>query len=385
MTGFLRCAKLVEVGKPFVFVKQAIPPVPKQGALIKVLYAGVCHSDVHFAQDEIHLGGGKVFRLRDSLGDKFYNIVLGHEIMGKILQFGSEVTPQQQNGLGLGDLSVVYPWLGCQSCELCHSGNPNMCDTIKGGTGDIGQNPDLIGGYSTHMVIPDIKFLVKLPPSVPINTSCLLPCSGLTAYSSLKRLAESLQAGQEMRGQGRILIIGVGGLGLWCIRMSKIMYPGVKVTAIDANKEKLNLAIEAGADRAVHADTQKSASNIAAEITQSKTELIDGVIDFVGMENTYKIAVNSMRSGGTVVLIGLLGGRISAAIPSLITKNTVIRGQRTGSLQDLREVVNLVATKGIKYEHVNFYKLEDINEIHEKLHNGELPGRAILDMSESNI
>ena len=183
-------------------------------------------------------------------GEKFEGIVPGHEISGTIVEFGRE-SNSEAYCLKKGDRVVVYPWVGCQTCELCQAGCNNMCDDNKGGTTDFGQGPNH-GGYGEYVRVPSCRYVVKVSDSIPLDVACMLPCSASTAYSAILKARPQIEFALDKRNEARVMVLGAGGVGLWAVSLMKVVLNKneVKTIAADVSQSKLDLALDTGADDA---------------------------------------------------------------------------------------------------------------------------------------
>src|SRR6202158_3096702 len=191
--------------------------------LIKVKAAGVCHSDLHIWEGGYDLGHG---RKPLSLKDRGVSLprTRGHETVGEVLAFGPDAKADTA-GLKVGDVALVYPWLGCGKCETCVGGDENMC-VVK--PNSLGVYCD--GGYADHMTVPHPKYLLDLQGLDPI-TAAPYACSGVTTYSAIKKVEAVLHT--------PIVIFGAGGLGLMALSLLKAMGgKGAIVVDIDAGKRE---------------------------------------------------------------------------------------------------------------------------------------------------
>ncbi len=308
--------------------------------------------------------------------------MLGHEIAGYIEKFGSDVKPDEAH-LKVGDFVVVFPWVGCADCSVCSSGNSNMCANNPGGCWDFGQGHVNPGGYSTHVVTRTIDILLKVPNSVPKELACMLPCSASTAFSALNKAKRFLDEGISIRGEAKLFVIGAGGLGLWGVQLTKLMYPTGNVTVFiaDINDDKLENAIQFGADVRVNLkSTYKNEDELVSDATDSAVDggdQFDAAVDFVGSKETFETAFQKLRKGGTVVEVGLFGGTADLPLIELISKNVTIQGLRVLGLPLLSSFIQFLDGKRINYP-IELVKLENINTVLENLLRGEISGRAII-------
>src|SRR6202158_6550459 len=142
----MKSFQVADFNAPLKEVDQPTPQPPGTQVLIKVKAAGVCHSDLHIWEGGYDLGHG---RKPLSLKDRGVSLprTMGHETVGEVLAFGPEAKVDP-GGLPIGDVALVYPWLGCGECETCLAGEENMC--LK--PNSIGVYCD--GGYADHMTVP---------------------------------------------------------------------------------------------------------------------------------------------------------------------------------------------------------------------------------------
>ena len=220
----MKSFKVAEFNAPLEEVDQETPQPTGTQVLIKVKAAGVCHSDLHIWEGGYDLGHG---RKPLSLKDRGVSLprTMGHETVGEIVAFGPDVTAADKGDLKVGDIALVYPWLGCGKCETCAGGDENMC-VVK--PNSLGVYCD--GGYADHMTVPNPKYLLNLKGLDPV-TAAPYACSGVTTYSALKKV--------EFAFDSPIVIFGAGGLGLMALSLLKAMGgKGAIVVDIDARKRE---------------------------------------------------------------------------------------------------------------------------------------------------
>jgi len=373
----MECAGISGAGKPLVVAKKPIPDTPDKGMVLKTAFAGICHTDIHFIDDELNFGNGKIVRHRDVLGDRFIGSVPGHEIAGTVHSIGKSA----DTDLKVGDRVIIYPWVGCQDCSICRNGESNLCENNQGTTTDYGKGRD--GGYSTHVSVPTCSLAVKIPDEFPLDVACMLPCSAVTAYGALLEAKDSVQRALTLRNKASLLVIGVGGLGLWAVALAKkaLNAESLKIIAADVTQDKVDTAISKGADCGVVLDPKLTNAEKLAKIKAIESEGVSAAIDFVGLpEKTTIIGFDSLHRGGTVVCIGFYGGSMSLSVPTLIARTLSIKGVRVSSIGRMREVVDISTNpaNGIKFPPIEFTSLDKVNETIEKLKQGKLTGRAVI-------
>lgn len=201
-------------------IREVDKPVPQpEEALIKMITAGVCHSDLHLAK-----GDWPRF-IRP------YPFPLGHEGIGIVEDLGPGAEKFVRKGdrviLGLGGTGGGY-W--CGACEYCLSGRPRLCKEAKGITGTYAEYISLWA-----------KSLVKLPEEVG-NDAVPLACGGLTAYGAVKKLIKY----EVLPGKPIAIVGAAGGLGHYAVQIAKAF--GYQVLGVEVGKEKLDFILSQGAD-----------------------------------------------------------------------------------------------------------------------------------------
>lgn len=153
---------------PFSFRRRALGP---KDLLLEIQYCGVCHSDIH--------------QVRDEWGGSIFPMVPGHEIVGKVIQKGSEVSR-----FNIGDIAGVGCFTdSCRVCENCKEGLQQYCEvsmipTYNGMEKD-GKTPTY-GGYSSNIVV-DESYALQIPAHLEISKVAPLLCAGITTYSPCLR------------------------------------------------------------------------------------------------------------------------------------------------------------------------------------------------------
>ena len=310
---------------------------------------------------------------------------MGHEICGYIEQFGRDVNPEEAN-LEIGDYIVVFPWVACDNCSVCASGNSNICNNNQGGCWDFGQGPTHPGGYSTHVIVHKTDILLKVPANIPKEVACMLPCSAATAYASLIKTRCFLEQGILMNGKAQLLVVGAGGLGLWCIQLAKLMFSGkpIAICVADIDECKLCNALLYGADSKIlwnrkYETNEEFALDIHKTGDNGQIQF-DAAIDFVGTNNTFVPAYKNLRRGGTIVEVGMFGGIADIPLIDIISKNISIQGNRVIGLSMFSEFLTFLEIKTINYPPVQLFKLHEINSVLQKLRDATIMGRAVISL-----
>ena len=311
---------------------------------------------------------------------------MGHEICGIVESLGGDLDPNKES-LKVGDKVVAFPWLACRKCDACRADNNTFCDNNVGGYHDVGMgcriDGQCSGGYSSHVVLPDTKFALKIPDGIPMEIATMLPCSGITTFNALKRVKENLEFGLQSNERPTLLIIGMGGLGSWCTILARhVLKLDVRILCADVMESKRQMAFDCGADNFIAIDRGMPLDEMASRIKEMGHRVIYAAIDFVGRQETGAMAIRALRRGGKLLVIGLAGGVIPISLPVLVAGSLTVQGSRTGTIADLRELLHLVATTYIKYPKVENFNLEDVNTILKRMRRGDLQGRALLDFTK---
>jgi D-arabinose 1-dehydrogenase-like Zn-dependent alcohol dehydrogenase len=313
----------------------------------------VCHSDVHIWDGYFDLGGGKRFYVKER--GCVPPFTLGHEPFGIVEQLGPKA-----RGVRVGQKRIVYPWIGCGKCAVCKAGQDNYCVS---GTRFLGVNR--AGAYSTHVLVPDPKYLVD-SAGIDDAFAATLACSGLTAYSAAAKLP-------AIGPQERVAVLGCGGLGL--IGISVLRARGLKnIIACDIDDTKLAAAAKLGA---------KSAVNTKADDAAQKLQGIAAAIDFVGAPATAALGIGALRKGGRYVICGLYGGELVHPLPPIAQRAIGIIGSYVGNLEELKQVVALAKKGKIRPAPVQTRPADEASRALEDLKAGRVLGRVVLDFEDA--
>lgn len=348
----MRSFQVTEFNGPLKEVEIETPQPSGSQVLLKVKAAGVCHSDLHIWEGGYDLGHG---RKPLSLKDRGVSLPLtmGHETVGEVVAFGPEA-----KGVSVGDVRLVYPWIGCGKCAVCLAGDENMCTKPR----SLGVYCD--GGYADHMTVPHPRYLLDLKGLDPV-TAAPYACSGVTTYSAIKKVETYL--GQP------IVIFGAGGLGLMALSMLKAM-GGKGAIVVDIDAKKREAAEQAGALATVDGGAPDALQQILAKANGP----IYGVIDLVGNAQTATLGFDCLTKGGKLVIVGLFGGGAPWALPLIPIKAVTIQGSYVGNLRETQELIDLVREKNIAAIPVTTRALSEANQSLLDLQQGKLVGRAVL-------
>jgi D-arabinose 1-dehydrogenase-like Zn-dependent alcohol dehydrogenase len=327
------------------------PPTPKgTQVLLRVKACGVCHSDIHIADGYFDLGHGQKLDLAPAV--KLPRI-LGHEIVGVVEELGPDAT-----GVQIGDRRAVYAWGGCGNCAQCVAGQENMCSRPRN------LSAQLDGGFSNYVLIDHPKYLVEYEP-LPPPFAATLGCSGLTAFSALKKAA-------PVDVENPLLIIGAGGLGLAAVSITRALY-GIGPIVADVDASKRQAALDAGASAVVDPIDPG-----ARESLKKERGGVSSAIDFVGAESSAAFGLSVLRRGGRIFMVGLFGGSLPLPLATLPLRGVSLVGVYTGTLPEFRELVALARKGKIKPAPIEMRPPEMAQQSLDDLRGGRIRGRVVL-------
>lgn len=348
----MKSARITAPSEPLKISESETPKPRGAQVLVKVKSVGVCHSDLHLWEGGYDLGDGEFMKVTDR-GVK-YPVTPGHEIVGTVEDIGDAVSDVSK-----GDDILVFPWIGCGECPACKVGNENLCDAPR----SMGVFQD--GGYSDYALIPNSKYLAKLDGVDP-DAATSLACSGLTAYTAIKKANEN--------SPEFIVIVGAGGLGLMGVQIANAI-TNAKIICVDLDDAKLDTAKEMGADYTVNSKDPETSQKIMS-ICNGKGA--DSVVDFVNAPPTAKLDFAILRKRGNLVLVGLFGGSIELSLVTIPLKSIIIQGAYTGNYNDMVELLALARKGTINPVISKRYSLDESNTALEDLKARKIIGRAVI-------
>ncbi len=349
----MRAWAVVENGADLQELELPTPEPQGTEVLLEVTHCGVCHSDLHIWEGSYDMGGGKHMSLKDR--GVVLPLAMGHEIVGRVSKLGPDAT-----GVSVGDLRIVFPWLGCGQCERCLAEEDNMCVVANRSLG-VYRN----GGYATHVVAPHPRHLIDLGTLDPA-VAATYACSGVTVYSAVRKVL-------PMAPTEPIVVVGAGGLGLNAIEILKALGHRA-IVVVDLNAEKLQSAKAAGATAVVDSST--------AGTTQRILDACGGpvlaVIDLVNGTATAAFAFAALRKGGKLVQVGLFGGEMTLPLPLMPIRALTVQGSYVGNPKELRDLVALAQNGGITPLPITQMPQTSANNALQRLKEGKVTGRIVL-------
>lgn len=300
---------------PTVHDLEVPTPTPEgRQVLLRVVRAGVCHTDTHLRAGGYDLGSRGTMSMKDRGIE--YPMVLGHEVVGVVEKVGDEVDSVQ-----VGDLRLIYPWIGCGTCRQCREGHDNRCAA--------GRNLGVArhGGYAENILVPDEKYLVDIDGLDP-SWAATMACSGLTAYSAVDRIL-------PLDPDEPVVIFGAGGLGLTAVAILRSRGHR-NICAVDVADRNLDSARALGATT-----TFNSGSGDTAALRERLGVPATAVVDFVNNGATAGAAFEILAKGAIMVQVGLFGGEVTIPTALLALRMIRIEGSFVGTLAQMQQLVRL--------------------------------------------
>tara|TARA_B100000614_G_scaffold185042_3_gene165700 strand:- start:11178 stop:12212 length:1035 start_codon:yes stop_codon:yes gene_type:complete len=340
MEKTMKAAVVRRFGEPLA-IEEVATPRPGQGEiLVRVAASGVCHTDLHAAHGDWPVKPEPPF-------------IPGHEGVGHVVAVGDGVKHVKE-----GD-RVGVPWLysACGHCEHCLGGWETLCESQE----NTGYSVN--GGFADY-TLADAGYVGRLPDNVDFLEIAPVLCAGVTVYKGLKMT--------EARPGQWVVISGIGGLGHMAVQYAKAM--GFNVAAVDIDDGKLALAERLGATLTVNALRADPAEVLKRDIGGAHGVLVTAV-----SPKAFDQAQRMLRRGGTLVLNGLPPGEFPLPIFDTVLNGITVRGSIVGTRQDLQEALDFAGEGKVKAT-VATEKLDNINDVFQRMIDGKIEGRIVLDM-----
>jgi uncharacterized zinc-type alcohol dehydrogenase-like protein len=320
--------------------------VGKDDVKIKILFCGVCHSDLHFARNEWHF--------------TVYPAVPGHEIVGEVIQLGSAVM-----NFKLGDhVGVGCLVDSCRTCASCKEGLEQYCEV--GNTGTYAGTEKVIGGptfggYSESIIV-DRAFVLRIPQGMELSATAPLLCAGITMYSPLRHWGA--KAGKKVG------VVGLGGLGHMGVKLSHAM--GATTVLFTSSASKVADGRRLGADEVVLSKDQEQMARHTASF--------DLIIDTVAATHDLAPYFNLLKRDATMVQVGAPEHPLPIAVFPLLMKRRHFAGSAIGGIAETQEMLDFCAQNNIAAD-VEVIAIQKINEAYERMLKSDVKYRFSIDMS----
>jgi len=314
---------------------------------IEILYCGVCHTDIHFVENDWDM--------------TVYPVVPGHEIIGRVTEAGSEVTRFQPGDMvGVGCLVD-----SCRECSSCASGLEQYC--LEGAVFtyngvDRHDGSVTYGGYAERILVSE-RFVVRVPDGVDPAAAAPILCAGITTYSPLRHVG--------VKPGDRVGVVGMGGLGHMGIKFAKAM--GADVTLFTRSEKKLEEAKRHGVDHVVVSGDEEQMKGAAGSL--------DYILDTVPVEHDLNPYISCLGVDGSYLLVGQLTPLSPPveAMPLIFGRRSLL-GSVIGGLPETQEVLDFCAANEIACD-VEMLDIHDIGDAYERMKRGDVRYRFVIDMA----
>jgi uncharacterized zinc-type alcohol dehydrogenase-like protein len=328
---------------PFTFERREVEAKDVQ---IEILFCGVCHSDLHTARNEWK--------------NTVYPVVPGHEIVGRVTAVGDDVKSFKVGDLaGVGCLSD-----SCRVCPDCADGLEQYCNQgiFTYNSPDKHSGKMTYGGYS-NQIITDEHFVLRIPTKLDLAAVAPLLCAGITTYSPLRHW--------KVGPSSKVGIVGLGGLGHMGIKLAHAM--GAHVVLFTTSANKIEDAKRLGANEVV---ISKNPDEMKKHI-----QSFDFILNTVAASHNLDIFTELLKRDGTMCLNGVPEfPHPSPSIFNLIFKRRQIAGSLIGGIKETQEMLDFCAEHNITSD-IEIIAIKDINQAYERMLNGDVKYRFVIDMA----
>lgn len=328
--------------KPFDFNRRE---TGSKDVKVDILYCGVCHSDIHMAKND--------------WGMSTYPVVPGHEIVGRVIEVGSEVSKFK-----VGDLVGVGCMVdSCRTCPACEGHDEQHC--YEGMTMTYG-SPDPISGGMTHggysdKIVVDQDFVLSVSEELDVKAVAPLLCAGITTYSPLSQY--NVKAGDKVG------VIGLGGLGHMGIKIAAAM--GAEVVMITTSESKAADAKRLGAHSVLISKD--------AEAMEAQAGTFDFLLNTVPVAHDINPYIALLKYKSTMAIVGAIAPLPELDGPGLVMGGKRVVGSLIGGIKETQEMLDFCAEHNIVSD-VEMINMQDINEAYERVIQADVKYRFVIDM-----
>lgn len=328
---------------PFSFTRR---DVGRDDVAFKVTHCGICHTDLH--------------QIRNEWKRSIYPMVPGHEIVGIVTEVGSEVTDFK-----VGDrVGVGCRIRSCGECNACEKKIEQFCSkgVFTYNSMDI-DGTITYGGYSTLMVA-NVKFVLRIPDSLPLEAAAPLLVAGITVYSPMKHF------GLTEKGK-HLGVVGLGGVGHLAVIFGKAF--DLKVTVISSSPRKENEA-----KHLLGADNFLISSDEDAMKKASMT--LDYILDTVSAPHDLEPLLNLLAVDGKLVFVCVPEKPFEIQPTALIYGRHSVAGSLIGGIQETQDMLDFCAEEGIT-PIIEKIKPDYLNTAMDRLSKSDVKYRFVVDFT----
>ncbi|MGH7739830.1 MAG: NAD(P)-dependent alcohol dehydrogenase [bacterium] len=312
---------------------------------IDILYAGICHSDIH--------------QVREEWGPGAFPMVPGHEIVGKVTKVGPSVRKFK-----VGDTVGIGCFVdSCRECEACKAGEEQYCEKGTNFTYNSvekdGKTPTY-GGYSTHIVV-DENYVLRVPEGIPLEAAAPLLCAGITTYSPLRQW--------KVKAGDKVAVVGLGGLGHMAVKLAAAM--GAEVTVLSTSDNKKADAERLGAKHFANTKDPKTFEKLA--------NTFDFMINTVAANIDLNQYLNLLKRDATLVIVGVPSNPAPVNAFSIIGKRRRLAGSLIGGIKETQEMLDFCGQHKMGSD-VEVIPADKINEAYDRVVKGDVKYRFVIDI-----
>ena len=312
---------------------------------IKILYCGVCHSDLHFVRNEWNFTQ--------------YPAVPGHEIVGRVTAVGGAVKKFK-----VGDLVGVGCLVdSCRTCPECRAGLEQYCNgmVMTYGSEDKILGGGTLGGYSQGIVVTE-DFVLRIPANLNPAAAAPLLCAGITTYSPLRHW--KVGPGQKVG------VVGLGGLGHMGLKFARAF--GAHVVLFTTSPGKAADALRLGAHEVVVSKDEKQMAAQAGSF--------DFILDAVSARHDINSYMNLLKRDGNLTLVGAPSEPLPVAAFPLIFRRRSFSGSLIGGLPETQEMLDFCGKHNITCD-IEMIRMDEINTAYERMLKSDVKYRFVIDMA----
>ena len=324
-------------------------PVGTNDVQIAIEHCGVCHTDIHFVNND--------------WGMTHYPVVPGHEIVGRVTEVGSAVSNFQ-----VGDRAAIGCLVdSCGVCSNCEKGLEQYCfngftATYNSETQDPGGFT--YGGYSQSIVAKE-SFVLKVSDSLNGPGIAPLLCAGITTYSPLKNW--------KIGPESKVGVIGLGGLGHMGVKFSHAL--GAHTTMITSSEQKGEDARLLGADEVL------LSSSVDALVQEAGS--FDFLLNTIPVNHDLTPYLELLKTNGTMCVVGAVEPLSQVNAAQLIFGRRSLSGSLIGGIAETQEMLNFCGEKNILSE-VEVIRMDEINDAYTRMQKNQVKYRFVLDLGSLN-
>jgi alcohol dehydrogenase (NADP+) len=323
-------------------------PQPKD-VQIEILYCGICHTDLHFVRNEF-----------SAIMPTTYPCVPGHEIVGRVVKTGEQVTKFKQ-----GDLAAV----GCmvdsdRTCDACRAGEEQFCASQPIFTYNA---PDkhlggmTYGGYSQSVVV-DEDFVLRVPGNLNLAGTAPLLCAGITTYSPLRHAG--------VKSGSKVGIVGLGGLGHMGVKLGAAL--GANVVVFTTSPNKAADAKRLGASEVVNSKND-------AEM-QKHANTFDFILDTVPAKHEIGPYINLLKVDGTLTFVGAPNEPLALDVAGLLFGRKKVAGSLIGGIRETQEMLDFCGKHNVTSD-VEMIGVHEIDRAYDRLLKNDVKYRFVIDLA----